>query len=235
MEENEEKLEKVYFLLADDYSKNVFEKLIYFRLLDDSVQIPTEPQDKQYFEYNFYPRRKDEIFVDCGAYNGISLKTFLQENENSFEKYYGIEPDPANYEKLLEYVNILPENIRKKIVLNRNAMYAKKCNLRLYQLNGPGSFISDIGTAEIQTERIDDILDHKGATYIKMNIEGSELPALKGAGQTIADYKPKLAIAGYHKTWDLWEVPLLIHDICPAYRFYLRSYMNHVSFVYYGI
>lgn len=61
------------------------------------------------------------------------------------------------------------------------------------------------------------------------------MPALKGAGQTIADYKPKLAIAGYHKTWDLWEVPLLIHDICPTYRFYLRSYMNHVSFVYYGI
>ena len=235
MEANEENLEKVYSLLADDYSKDVFEKLIYFRMLDDSVKIPTEPQDRQYFEYSFYSKRKDEVFVDCGAYDGISLRTFLQENDNCFEKYYGMEPDCANYVKLSEYVNTLPDHIRKKIVLNQNAVYDRDCNLKLYALHGPGSFVSDIGNAEIKAEKLDTLLDHKCATYIKMNIEGSELPALKGAGQTIADYKPKLAIAGYHKTWDLWEVPLLIHDICPTYRFYLRSYMNHVSFVYYGI
>ena len=68
-----------------------------------------------------------------------------------------------------------------------------------------------------------------------MNIEGSELQALKGSEKTITNYKPRLAIAGYHKTWDLWKVPLLIYRFNSGYKFYLRSYMNHLSFVYYGI
>ena len=66
-----------------------------------------------------------------------------------------------------------------------------------------------------------------------MNIEGSELKALAGAQETIKKYKPALAVAGYHKTWDLWEVPLVIRRYDPGYRINLRSYMNHLSFVYY--
>lgn len=234
MEENEENLEKVYSMMADEYSKDVLKKLIYFRLLDDTIRIPTEPQDRQYFEYNFYPKRKDEVFVDCGAYNGISLKAFLKENQNQFESYYGIEPDEENYKKLKEYVETLPKNIRERIILDKTAVYDRQGMLTLYELKGPGSFISNIGKAEVKAEKIDTILEHERATYIKMNIEGSELPALHGARQTIEEYKPRLAIAGYHKTWDLWEIPLLIHDMCSDYKLYLRSYMNHVSFVYYG-
>lgn len=82
---------------------------------------------------------------------------------------------------------------------------------------------------------IDNLLNEDGATYIKMNIEGSELQALKGAEETIKSYQPKLAIAGYHKTWDLWKVPLLIYEMNNKYRFYLRSYMNNLSLIYYAM
>ena len=61
--------------------------------------------------------------------------------------------------------------------------------------------------------KIDDLVDADGATYIKMNIEGCELQALRGAQRVIRESHPKLAIAGYHKTWDLWEVPKLIYSI----------------------
>ena len=55
-------------------------------------------------------------------------------------------------------------------------------------------------------------------TYIKMNIEGAELDALKGAKQAIIRCKPKLAISAYHRPSDLWQVPELIGSLCPDYR-----------------
>lgn len=234
MEQHEEDLYNVYSMLADDKSKEVFQKLVRFRMIDDSIQIPTESQEKQYFEYNLFPQRDDEIFVDCGAYNGISLGTFLKENKNHFRKYYGIEPDTDNFVKLKKYISSLSDQVKAKIVITDKAVYNEEKTLMLYNLSGPGSFVSDIGKQEVNTDKIDNLLNEDGATYIKMNIEGCELEALSGAEQTIKRYKPRLAIAGYHKTRDLWEVPKMIISNEPSYKLYLRSYMNNISFIYYG-
>jgi hypothetical protein len=57
-----------------------------------------------------------------------------------------------------------------------------------------------------------------------MDIEGAELNALKGARRIIEEQTPKLAICVYHKPKDIWEIPQLILDICPRYKFYLRHY-----------
>lgn len=235
MEQHESDLCEVYALLEDDKSREVFEKLVRFRMIDDSIQIPTESMDRQYFEYEFYPKSQNEIFVDCGAYNGISLDAFLRANKRKFRKYYGLEPDVENYKKLKEYVVKLPTEIQNKAVIVNKAAYDENRKVSFYNLNGPGSFISDGGIQTVDAIRIDNLVDEDGATYIKMNIEGSELQALQGAKRVIQGSHPKLAIAGYHKTWDLWEVPKLIGRMDSSYRFYLRSYMNNLSFVYYGI
>lgn len=67
-----------------------------------------------------------------------------------------------------------------------------------------------------------------------MNIEGSEIPALRGAERTIREYMPRLGIMGYHKTSDFWEVPLLIKEYGEDYHISLRSYMKNVAFTYYA-
>lgn len=234
MEKNEDKIQKVYEMMADDLSKDIYLKILRFRMLDDSITVPTIKQEKQYFEYTFYDKKDDEVFIDCGAYNGITLKTFLQENKN-FDKYYGFEPDRNNFDLLKEYVSQLPENVKNKIKIMNKGVYNSDDKVRLYSLKGPGSFVSDIGKDVISTIKIDTALNGERASYIKMNIEGSEIEALKGAKQTLSAFHPKLAIAGYHKTWDLWEIPLLINQYYDGYKFYLRSYMNHISFVYYAI
>lgn len=54
--------------------------------------------------------------------------------------------------------------------------------------------------------------------FIKMDIEGAEMAALAGAADAIREFKPRLAISGYHKPQDLWEIPQRIRDLNPGYR-----------------
>ena len=60
--------------------------------------------------------------------------------------------------------------------------------------------------------------------YIKMDIEGSEMRALRGAERTIQRFRPKLAICVYHRPADLWEITNYIAD---RYRFYCLFLGHH--------
>lgn len=62
---------------------------------------------------------------------------------------------------------------------------------------------------------------------IKMDIEGSELKALKGAALTIKEHHPILAVCVYHKKEDLVTIPQYIKSLCPKYRLYLRNYSRY--------
>lgn len=81
------------------------------------------------------------------------------------------------------------------------------------------------GGVKIMATSIDNVLDGKKATFIKMDIEGSELMALRGAKNTITKWLPKLAISVYHKNEDMLEIPQYINDIAlNKYDFYLRHH-----------
>lgn len=54
--------------------------------------------------------------------------------------------------------------------------------------------------------------------FIKMDIEGAEMDALEGAADIIRTFKPRLAISGYHKPADLWEIPRRIRSFNPNYK-----------------
>ena len=73
-------------------------------------------------------------------------------------------------------------------------------------------------------EGYDNIVDQEGVTFIKMDIQGSELAALHGAENTIRKSKPKLAICIYHKPEDLITIPQYIYSVMPDYKLYLRNH-----------
>ena len=82
---------------------------------------------------------------------------------------------------------------------------------------------------ETQCVRIDDIIDNeKIPTFIKMDVEGAEKNAILGAENTISRYKPRLAISIYHKPKDIIEIPTLLKELVPEYKFAIRHYSTNV-------
>jgi FkbM family methyltransferase len=70
--------------------------------------------------------------------------------------------------------------------------------------------------------RLDDFVAAQGlkrVDLIKMDIEGSELAALRGAEDIIRRFRPRLAISAYHDRRHLVELPRIIREIEPSYRF----------------
>lgn len=234
MENNWNKIEQVYKWLEDEVSRETFAKIVEFRMVDDSADIPTFSEKDMYFEYDFFEKRNDEILIDCGACSGSSLRDFLRINGCDFEKCISIEPDSKNYKGLIEYISTLDEIVKNKIEPVFGAVYSHNGTAGFYELSGPGTFAAEDGPNKIKTLTIDSLLKGEKATYIKMNIEGSEVYALDGAAETIKKYKPRMAIMGYHKTSDLWDVPYIIKKLRPDYSLHLRSYMHNIAFAYYA-
>lgn len=72
--------------------------------------------------------------------------------------------------------------------------------------------------------RIDDVV-HEKVTFIKMDVEGSELKALHGAKKSIKKHLPRLAISIYHKPEDIVEIPEYILSLHNGYQFYIRHHV----------
>jgi len=64
-------------------------------------------------------------------------------------------------------------------------------------------------------------------TWIKADVEGSEIALLQGLQDTIRRYRPRLSICVYHNSYDLWEIPKYIKLLVPEYCLFLRHH-SHV-------
>ena len=95
--------------------------------------------------------------------------------------------------------------------------------------SGSSSSIVASGDAEgvsVPVVALDGMFAGAAPNFIKMDIEGAEREALLGASRIIREQRPVLAICVYHRPADLWELPLLIHEINPDYRMYLRAHSH---------
>lgn len=88
------------------------------------------------------------------------------------------------------------------------------------------SKISNEGNTVVDTDTIDNVLDGRSVTFIKMDIEGAEYRALLGAEKTIKKYHPRMALSVYHKPQDIIEIPTLLLEYNDSYRFALRQYSS---------
>lgn len=176
----------------------------------------------QYFDV-FKPER-DEVFIDAGSYDGGTILDFVQWTEGSYQKVIALEPLSdmcQNIEKMCGERNL------HHIELYEAAAWNKEEKL-FFTEELTGSKVEEEGKITIKGMAIDDIAGQDRVTFIKMDIEGSELKALEGAKTVIQRDHPKLAISLYHKPEDIVELPAYILELVPEYKFYIRHYCSDV-------
>ena len=218
-----DRVRQALHLMADDASRCEYLAQVRFRLLGDFALLSDPVGGDAYFREEFFRLRADEMFVDCGAFDGDTLDLFLKNTEHSFRGAIAFEPDPENYAKLTARVGSLPSKTRERIATHQAATGETNRRVSMDIGKGAASKIGN-GACEVESVSLDSMLLNAPVTFIKMDIEGSELATLAGARELIRKNTPILAICAYHSQDDLWNIPLFIHDLSPDYRFHLRPH-----------
>lgn len=231
MRQASSKLRELFELLNDEESRVTLLALVRASLyLDASALLPPCP-----YGVGLVP----EIpalpgpgrMIDCGAYTGDSVERMLSAGRQ-LESVLCLEPDPQNYRTLLAYLR--GSGIGKTFAL-LSAVSNTEQILPFSLTGGANSAAGAEGDSLVQCFSIDTLSAKFPPTIIKMDIEGGEKNALLGAQRTIKKYAPDLMISVYHKTEDLWTLPLLIHSLVPAYRMYLRTHGRYgIDTVFYA-
>ena len=191
------------------------------RVLTLRLEFPCLIRGNQYFD--FFQSDMDEVFIDAGAYNGDTTKNFFVWAGNKAKKSIMFELSEKMCEKIIE------RNKDDDRVEIYNAATWNKTESIYFSEAGPGSAPSDYGTVPVNAMAIDSVIGDEKVTFIKMDIEGSELKALEGCKDTIKRCTPKLAICIYHKPNDIIELGSYILSLVPEYNLYIRHYTSSME------
>lgn len=192
----------------------------------------------QYRYKNIITIEDGDNVIDGGACYGDTALHFATQTSG---KIYSFEFIDENIDLFHKNLALNPK-YKDRIVLVGRPLW-EKSNEKLYALfNGPGTSISHEcleGSVELNSIAIDDFVKENNINkidFIKLDVEGSEECALKGAVETIKKFKPKLAISGYHKKDDLLVLPKLIKEYSSEYSLYLDHYtINNTETVIYAV
>ena len=175
----------------------------------------------QYFEEGICPFNDHEVFVDGGAYNLENTDQFIKNTNNRFKHVYAFEPNRELYEHDMETIN---NNNWDRVTLYNYALFDKEDKITFSNISFGGSRVDANGTSTCECNSIDNLLLDKEVSVIKMDIEGAESKALKGAEKTIKKNKPKLIICVYHEPNDVINLINQVMSIRDDYKIYLRHY-----------
>ena len=224
-EEHRKEFSRVYDLLADDESRRIFEEVIAYKLTGDISYLFAAENTKD--EVYRHLLRADEIrsAMDLGAYNGDTIRE-LQAYAPNLKTVFAMEPDRRSYRKLCEFTERIGDSLTLHTV--QAAAWSEETVLRFGDEGNRNSSVSATGNAtritEIAALPPDRFLAGQCVDYIKYDVEGAEAEAIVGTRETILSHRPKLLVSAYHRSEDLYALPLLIHDLRPDYRLYLRRY-----------
>lgn len=221
VKEHEKEIEQIYYELEDEKSRETLSAYLNQKISSDYKYLKELKSYPQYYESDVISLTDNETFVDCGAYDGDSAESFINElTKRGIEKYRKIisfEPDPVNFKKLEE------RHFPNHTCINKGT--SDKNDSIQFSVSGTNSGSSTEGNINIMVDTLDKMIQEE-VSFIKMDIEGMELSSLIGAESIIKKYHPKLAICIYHKKRDIWEIQNYLKAIVPEYKFYIRAYSD---------
>lgn len=175
-----------------------------------------------------------DVAIDAGGCYGDTALYFAHK--------VGPDGRVASFEFLPVNLSVFRRNLElnpslaSRIRLYENPVYSESGQELFVIGNGPGTRVvpesSDSNASKVETRKIDDLVargDVPRIDFIKMDIEGAELEALKGSESVLRQFKPKLAITVYHDFKDFWTIPQFLDGLGLGYRFYLRHFTIHAE------
>jgi FkbM family methyltransferase len=203
--------------LSDNQSKDLLDSVLEFRITGDVNYLYGKKSiNPQYFE-DFIDFNSLFTFFDVGAFDDENANRFVALNPN-FKRIHLFEPNPQAYAHLKNsFVN------NPRVVCSELAISDLKGQASFESRLGTSSRLIDEGDFEVKTEILDSFIN-ESPDYIKFDIEGMELRALKGSLKTISQLKPNLAVSVYHESSHLFEVYSLLRHYYADAKFYLRLY-----------
>jgi FkbM family methyltransferase len=217
--------------LADDASRGALDAALLLRLTYDRRHLRnamTSPEDEYFGLYphaSTFRLRHDEIVADCGAYIGSTVRKVVAATDGRFRAIHAFEPDRKSYAEL-EKLNGLR---MPGIVLHNAAVGDRTGSIRFLETGTMGSHVDETAgnSGDTPVVRLDDVMDE--VTFVKMDLEGFEQRALRGAERLLRECRPRMAITAYHYADDLLDLWKLFGELAPGYELRLR---HHSSYYY---
>lgn len=215
-------------LLSDEESKRIFDNILSYKLSGDIAYLLDAESDEDEIWQTIIHPETIQTAADLGAYNGDTVRGLLEKGTPT--TIWAMEPDARNYKKLEAYAD--SETRARVIPINAGAwneettLYFDKSGNRnaSFEVNRSQTLADrPLKVVEVKAIPLDSVLNGARVDYIKYDVEGSEREALDGSVQTLNNHAPTLLVSLYHRSEDMFALPLHIHKIAPHYNgFYLR-------------
>lgn len=219
-----EKLAAARSLLSDAESKAVFDDMISFRLGGEGKYLSRTESAEKSLEVLIAPYvKKGGLCIDCGAFTGDSASAAV--STLSPKCLIAAEPDSRSFRKLSEYAGsegrcrVVPVNAAVGDTLGQTVFLSGSG-----RSSGKATNARRAKEISVKTVTVDSLCDgeNNAPVFIKYDVEGDEAAAIRGSERTIKSFRPALAVSVYHRSADIFEIPLYLHRLCPSYSFYLR-------------
>ena len=214
---NYEKIKSAEKLLADEKSVSIYNDVIAYKLsgrIDYLRSSFVSPDDV--FK-NILDPASYRTYVDLGAYNGDTVRQLLSYGATP-EKIVAFEPDRKNFKKLALYAEGMDG-----LELYNAAAWSANGSVCFSNEGNRNSGVSASGTPT-ECLCLDSIESARLADYIKYDVEGSELEALKGSADIIKNRAPDLLVSLYHRSEDVFSLVEFVKSLNPQYKLYIRRF-----------
>lgn len=238
IEEHMDDIVKVYNMLEDEESKEYLVRYINGCYSRNPLCFRDNPKSVNAYEYDTdivdVGLKQGDIILDCGAYDGDTARLFIEKTNNNCQVHC-FEPVKGNYRAILEWIkkenkdNVYAYNVGLGDSTYSDYVYSTD-EVTMMGAVGNNRFNSNNPYVDkIQVDTLDNMVGNLPITYIKMDVEGAEMSALRGATKLIRLNTPKMLLSGYHKLTDIWEIPLFISEIVKEYKVFL-GHQPHAPF-----
>jgi len=223
LQQHASELREVHDALADPLSQSTFRALVKGRVSGDSGYFRISPYPE--YEHPVVSARPGDVVLDVGAYDGDTARRYST-RVGPRGRVFALEPSYQNYLKLSQNCasealdNVLPLCVGGAAVTGVE---------RFQEGNEASSALTTEGNVEVPVTTLDhlvNLLDLRTVDVIKLDVEGAEQRVLDGAWHSIRRYRPMLQVSIYHKSKDLFGLPLLLMQRLKDYTYFL----GHHSF-----